>query len=181
MKLDLADIESTLRQQSEIQPQVITKILEDLKKVAKELSDAAKEEQEENRNKEKPYPVLIAMAGGPDAPLDSNNTPFFVVEPMGDVPHTEVVELIHKAAIAYNSNLLAKRGKKRKKHKKQPVENIGQTLMEVPATVFKSYGLKVRHRQLAICLPISNEFDTGTIEKLSCPDSNEEIVVVVEK
>lgn len=182
MKIDIEDIEHALRQRNDVPPQVVTDILKDLQAAAKEAADAAKEEKEAAGAPPKPYPVLLATAGGPDAPLEAENTPFFIIEPLEGIAHTEVLELVHKAIVAYNNNLLAKRGKKRKKHKRQLVENIGEAVEQIPATIFKQFGLKVRHRQPAICLPVSNDLDRSLIDKFTAPeedagDSNLTVIV----
>lgn len=158
MKLSLEDIAHVLHQRKDLAPQVITEIVKDLEAVAKEEKEQKEAEKEKAAGKEKPYLVLVAT-GGVDAPLDPNNTPFFVLESAAEFGHDTVVSRLAQATIAYNTDVVNRRGKKRKKHKRQMVETIGEAVAAVPSTMLKPHGLKIKSKEPVILVRADNDLN----------------------
>ena len=155
MKLDLDDIAHVLNQ-TDLPPGKLKEIMAELEKAAKELKAEKEAEKDAAGAGEKPYLMLVST-GGEGTPLD--DMPWFAVESVGEQDHTTVVGRICEATREYNSDLLARRGKKRKKkHRREPVTTIGQAFGQVPGTFFKRKGLKVRWKEpLILVHSVDNE------------------------
>lgn len=169
-KLDVEQIEYLLGTKAPnlgITHATVTEIMKELRELAAEEKAERDKEKEKEQKKGIPYPILIATDYVPGL----ENIPFFIVEaPDDEVPHDQVVERFSRAVGLYNRDLISKRGKKKKKFKRQPLEKLGEAMEFLPRTWLKEVGLKARFK--VPCTVVVTDNDLTLPEVLDLPDPN---------
>jgi len=167
MKLDLETIEIRLKQQARdlgLNPDQVSGILKDLQATAEEEKQLRNAEAGEKEKSGAPIPILIATGDHPDLERIIRDIPFFLAEIPDDADHTTVVERATRAAYEYNQDLLSKRGSRRKRYKRQPLENFGDLAESLPRTFLKPQGIKMRFKVPCLVVVTCNELVFPTAE-----------------
>jgi len=171
MRLDIEQIEyllGTKAQSLGITHKTVTEIMKELHELAEEEKAEREKEKEKEQKKGVPYPILIATSYVPGL----ENIPFFIVEAPDDaVSHDQVVPLFSRAVGLYNRDLLNKRGKKRKKHKREPLEKLGEAMEFLPRTWLKQVNLKARFKVPCTVVVTDNLLDLPDILDVPDPDA----------
>lgn len=141
MKIKLQDVEMAL-QQAQLEPEKIQEIKDAILNISQTEEDIKDEISEKMK-----WEFVLAVSDD-EGTCPDNLVGWVIQIPEGENP-TIISETIARIANDFNIT---------KKGRKLPVNNVGETIENVPAKFFKEHDIRVKNKVPAYVVPIKNKF-----------------------